>query len=120
LNRFQGELLSLIDRYETAAPDGYAQLQEGVTFEVLPDELGHLRAPSTDQEILGRCEFLAQVTGSPVTLVTGDSGVRINARARGLEVLKLGEEDLLPKFTAPPRTQTAQSDEASSPPNPTA
>jgi hypothetical protein len=68
------ELLALIDRYETAAPDAYSPLRQGVTFEVLPDEPGHFRAASTDQEILERCEFLAQVTGSPVTLVTGDSG----------------------------------------------
>ena len=95
------ELLTLIDRYETAAPDAYVQLQESVTFEVLPDEPDHFRAASTDQEILERCEFLAQVTGSPVTLVTGDSGVRINARARFVEVIKLGEEDLLPRFRTP-------------------
>jgi rRNA-processing protein FCF1 len=92
------ELLALIDRYETAAPDAYAHLREGVTFEILPEEPDHFRAVSTDQEILERCEFLAQATGSPVTLVTGDSGVRINARARGIEVIKLSEEDLLPRF----------------------
>lgn len=101
----------LIDRYETAAPDAYAQLHEGVTFEVLPNEPGHVRLPSTDQEIQERCEFLAQVTGSPVTLVTGDSGVRINARARGIEVVKLGEEDLLPRLRTPPEPETAQSGE---------
>jgi rRNA-processing protein FCF1 len=105
------ELLALIDRYETAAPDAYVQLREGVSFEVLPDEPGHVRAVSTDQEILERCEFLAQVTGSPVTLVTGDSGVRINARARGIEVIKLGEEDLLPRFRTPQQPDAAQSDE---------
>jgi rRNA-processing protein FCF1 len=102
------ELLTLIDRYETAAPDAYVQLQEGVTFEVLPDEPGHFRATSTDQEILERCEFVTQVTGSPVILVTGDSGVRINARARGIEVIKLGEEDLLPRFRTPQQPKNAQ------------
>jgi rRNA-processing protein FCF1 len=105
------ELLALIDRYETAAPDAYAQLREGVTFEVLPDEPGHLRAASIDQEILERCEFLAQVTGSPVTLVTGDSGVRINARTRGIEVIKLGEEDLLPRFRTPQQPDATRSGE---------
>jgi rRNA-processing protein FCF1 len=105
------ELLTLIDLYETATPDAHAQLREGVTFEVLPDESGHFRAASTDQEILERCEFLAQVTGSPVTLVTGDTGVRINARARGIEVIKLGEEDLLPRFRTPQQSNTTQSDE---------
>jgi rRNA-processing protein FCF1 len=102
------ELLALIDRYETAAPDAYAQVRQGVTFEILPDEPGHSRAVSTDEEILERCEFLAQVTGTPVTLVTGDSGVRINARARGIEVVKLGDEDLLPRFRAPQQDSAAQ------------
>lgn len=105
------ELLALIDRYETAASDAYAPLRQGVTFEVLPDEPGHFRAASTDQEILERCEFLAQVTGSPVTLVTGDSGVRINARARDIEVVKLGERDLLPRLRTPPQPETTQSAE---------
>lgn len=104
------DLLILIDRYESAAPDAHAQLSEGVTFEVLPDELGHLRAASTDLEILERCEFLAQVTGSSVTLVTGDSGVRINARARGIEVIKLGEEDLLPRFRTSEQASATHSD----------
>jgi rRNA-processing protein FCF1 len=106
------ELLTLIDRYETAAPDAYAQLRQGVTFEVLPDEPGHVRAASTDQEILERCEFLTQVTGSPVTLVTGDSGVRINARARGVDnVIKLGEEDLLSRLRAPQQPDATPSAE---------
>ncbi len=105
------ELLALIDRYETAAPDAYAKLREGVTFEVLPDEPGHFRAASADQEILERCEFLTQVTGSPVTLVTGDSGVRIDARARGIDVIKLGEEDLLPRLRTPQQSDATQSGE---------
>jgi rRNA-processing protein FCF1 len=92
------ELLTLIDRYETAAPDAYSQIGEGVTFEVLADEPGHLRAASTDQEILERCELLTQATAAPVTLVTGDSGVRINARARDIQVMKLSDEDLLPRI----------------------
>jgi rRNA-processing protein FCF1 len=104
------EMLALIDRYETAAPDAYVPLQEGVTFEILPDEPGHFRAASTDQEILERCEFLTQVTGTPAILVTGDSGVRINARARGIEVIKLGEDDLLPRFRSSQQPATAEPD----------
>lgn len=93
-----GELLTLIDRYETSAPDAYVELREGVTFEVLPDEEGHVRALGTDQEILARCEFLHQVTGLGARLITGDSGARINARARGIDVYKLPVEELLPRF----------------------
>ncbi len=51
------------------------------------------------------------MTGSPVTLVTGDSGVRINARARGIEVVKLGERDLLPRLRTPQQPDATQSDE---------
>jgi hypothetical protein len=106
------EMLALIDRYETAAPDAYVPLQEGVTFEILPDEPGHFRAASTDQEMLERCEFLTQVTGTPAVLVTGDSGVRINARAGDIEVIKLGEDDLLPRFRSSQQPATAEPDTA--------
>ena len=92
------ELLTLTDRYVTdSAPDGYSTVREGVTVEVLPDEPGHFRAASNDQEILERCEFLHQATGNPVTLITGDSGMRINAQARGIDVFKLSDSDLLPR-----------------------
>jgi len=94
------DILTLIDRTITNAGGGYMPLREGVTAEVLPDEEGHFRAPSADQEILERCEFLHQMTGHPVTLVTGDSGVRINARSRGIAVFKLSHDDLLPRYTA--------------------
>jgi rRNA-processing protein FCF1 len=104
------ELLTLIDRYETAAQDAYAQLGDGVTFEVLADEPGHIRAASNDQEILERCELLAQATAAPVALVTGDSGVRINARVRNVEVVKLGDQDLLPRLRAAQQTEAAQAD----------
>jgi hypothetical protein len=62
---------------------------------VLPDEAGHLRAVANDQEILDRCELLYQATGRSVTLITGDSGMRISAQARGIDVVKLPETDLL-------------------------
>lgn len=52
---------------------------------------------SNDQEIQERCEFLHQVTGNPAMLITGDTGMRINARARGIDVLKLRDDDLLPR-----------------------
>jgi predicted ribonuclease YlaK len=93
------ELLARIDRYVTASPpDGYSTVREGVTVEVLPDEAGHLRVQGNDQEILERCEFLRQVTGYPVTLITGDSGMRINAQNRGIAVFKLSDDDLLPRY----------------------
>lgn len=53
----------------------------GATAEILPDEDGHARLPDTDRE-MERCELLNQLTGQPVTLTTGDSGARIDARVR--------------------------------------
>ena len=95
------QLLTLIDRFAEQSADGYAKVREGVTVEVLPDEEGHFRASSNDQEILERCDLLNQIAGGPVTLITGDSGVRINARARGIEVFKLSHDDLLPRYKTP-------------------
>lgn len=89
----------LIGRYVTDLPDGYSQVREGVTVEVLADEPDRLRMSSNDQEILDRCEFLNQVTESPVTVITGDSGMRITAQTRGINVFNLSTADLLPRHT---------------------
>ena len=47
----------------------------------------------------------------PVTLVTGDSGARINARVSGMKVLKLARDDLLPRYR-PELAEAAKSTEA--------
>jgi PIN domain len=92
------DLLALIDSYADGSPDGYAAVRQGVTVEILPDEEGHLRLPDIEQEIRDRCELLHQVTNKPVTLVTGDSAARINARMAGVEVFMLTRDDLLPRY----------------------
>ncbi len=105
------DLLGLIDSYAESSSDGFAVVREGVTVEILPDEEGHVRLPDTDQEILDRCELLRQIADRPVTLVTGDSGARINARVSGVEVLKLARDDLLPRYR-PELAEAAKSTEA--------
>jgi predicted ribonuclease YlaK len=58
------ELVTLIDRYVTdSPPDGYSEIREGVTVEVLPDEPGHLRMASNDQEILARAQSWSRPLG---------------------------------------------------------
>jgi hypothetical protein len=84
--------------------DGYAMLANRVSVEVLPDEPGHFRLPTNGQEILERCEFLHQVTGHPATLVTGDSGMRIQAQSRNIDGHKLSDDDLLPRYKQAPAT----------------
>ena len=69
---------------------------------MLPDQPGHLRVASNDQEILDRCELLHQATGNPATLITGDSGMRTSAQARGIDVFKLSDSDLLPRHRPEP------------------
>jgi PIN domain-containing protein len=89
------EILTLLETYvSTTPPDGYTTVRDGVTIEILPDEPGHVRAPSTDLEILDRCAMLCSLTGKPVTIITGDTAMRINALARGIDIIKLPDEDL--------------------------
>lgn len=66
----------------------------GVTFEILRDLPGYRRSsPDMDAEFLDRVEFLQQAAGRPVTVVTGDTGMKIRARGRldGLKRLTLPE-----------------------------
>ena len=70
-------------------------MSQSVTIEVLPSEVGHLRAASNDQEILDLCELLRQATGSPATVITADSGMRTSAQTRGIDIFKLSDSDLL-------------------------
>jgi PIN domain len=67
----------------------------GVTFEILRDPPGHRRiSADIDAEFLDRVEFLQQAAGRPVTVVTGDTGMKIRARGRldRLKTLTLPDE----------------------------
>lgn len=101
LEKFQQrarELLTRIDGYLTASPpDGYANIGNNTTIEILAHELGHRTPQDNDSDILNQCEFLSQLTSQPVTLVTGDSGMRIRAQTAGLGVFELTDDDLLPR-----------------------
>lgn len=61
----------------------------GLTAEILPEPLGHVRLPSPDQEIVDRCVELSAASGRQVHLVTLDTGMRVRGRTAGLEVRKL-------------------------------
>ncbi len=64
-----------------------ANLSTTATVEVLINHeleaVQHDREPSADAEILDCCEFLAFVTGAPVSLATGDVSMRLRASVRG-------------------------------------
>lgn len=53
-----------------------------MTVEILPDAPAHRRQVDNDMELLDRAQFLYQITGRPVTLVTADRGMRIRGMVR--------------------------------------
>jgi hypothetical protein len=67
----------------------------GVTLEILRDPPGHRRSTTDiDAEFLDRCEFLQSAAGRPVTVVSGDTGMKIRARGSvgALNLLTLPDE----------------------------
>lgn len=72
LDRVQGQL-----EQKNVAP-----LRDGTTVEYLPDERGHRRQSDADTEILDRAEFLAQILGVRVNVVTDDRSMRCRCMAR--------------------------------------
>ncbi|MFJ9903919.1 PIN domain-containing protein [Streptomyces sp. NPDC101152] len=60
-----------------------------VTLEILFDPPGHTRLPNSDDEIIDRAVVAQALAGTPVTLVTYDTGQSTRGRAAGLKVNKL-------------------------------
>lgn len=78
------------DKYmETLAAGDIAVVRDGVTLEVLRDDVSHQRRTNSDSEIIDRAEFLHQVIEKPVTMVTGDRGLRIRCNARGIPIVMM-------------------------------
>lgn len=95
-----GYSLAVLDRLLQEASPGIlrpADMHEGsdgpprgaVTVEVLFDPPGHTRLPISDDEIIDRAVVAQAQAGTPVTLVTYDTGQSTRARAAGLRVNKL-------------------------------
>ncbi len=72
----------LDERQQELEEHGYASLPDSTTLEYLLDDPRHRRQANPDDEILDRSAFLHQVTNQPVTIITGDRGMRVRARAR--------------------------------------
>ncbi len=67
----------------------------GVTLEILRDPARHRRSTTDmDAEFLDRCEFLQAAAARPVTVVSGDTGMKIRVRERhgALKLLTLPDE----------------------------
>lgn len=86
--------LRALDQMFDGAQPGMAAPVPGrpdVTIEVLMDETEHTREASADDEIIERSALLEQITGSPITVITADTGMRLRAQAAGLTVVTLPE-----------------------------
>lgn len=95
LRRRAQRILRALERLLSSARDSDSHavpLGDEVTLEVLGDDAGHTRRANADDEILDRCEYLEQVTGSRVLVVTGDVGMRVRAGGRRLQVRAMPEE----------------------------
>jgi hypothetical protein len=82
---------ALLPRLEKLIGDDGAPraLKDGVTIEVPVERGPRARLVDADEEILAMCFELPQLTAAPVTLVTGDTGMRLRARAQATEVAQL-------------------------------
>ncbi|MFD3930056.1 PIN domain-containing protein [Streptomyces sp. NPDC058614] len=75
--------------------NGYADLKDGATLEILADDLGHQRV--NNNETVARAAYLQQALDpGEVTVITRDIGMRARART-----WKLTAEPLPPKYLIP-------------------
>jgi predicted ribonuclease YlaK len=73
--------------------DGHALVHGDTVVDVLLDEPGHVRRPNNDDEIVARACYLQQaIAPAPVTVVTGDNGMRARALCWGLKARVLDEK----------------------------
>ncbi|WBO68956.1 PIN domain-containing protein [Streptomyces camelliae] len=85
-------VFALIEQTLTEQRNGQA-MAGGVRVEVLLDEPGHVRLPNKDDEIVARaCHLKQAIMPTPVTVLTGDNGMRARALAWGLEADQLPEK----------------------------
>lgn len=90
LARRADKVLRAFDGFlETMAADGVSEVRKGVTVEILGDDVSHQRRTNSDSEIIDRAQFFHQVIEKPVTMVTGDRGLRVRSKARSIQVVMM-------------------------------
>lgn len=75
-----------------APPASPIAVRPGVSLQVLVDPPGHTRRVNADDEILTRVEYLSAAMGDRVFVASGDYGMRLRARARGLRFIELPDD----------------------------
>ncbi len=79
----------LLPWLEATVADGSGQAGESTTIEVPVDPTRRSRPQDADREILDTCEELRDFGGQRVMLVTGDTGMRLRARAAGISTISM-------------------------------
>ncbi|GGN41046.1 hypothetical protein GCM10011578_088930 [Streptomyces fuscichromogenes] len=89
---------------------GRAVVNNGETVvDVLLDEPGHVRLPNNDDEIVARACLLQQaIAPAPVTVVTGDNGMRARALSWGLKAKVLNEKYKIERLSAAEKADNEQ------------
>ncbi|MET8129318.1 PIN domain-containing protein [Streptomyces sp. NPDC005065] len=99
--RARGVFALLEETLSAIEDEGRAVMTGGTVVEVLLDEPGHVRLPNNDDEIVARACYLQQaIAPTPVTVVTGDNGMRARALAWGLKARRLDEKYNIERLTA--------------------
>lgn len=94
--RARGVYRLLEQKLDQIEEQGFADLGDGVTFEVLADGLGHRRLPNNDDEAVSQAAQLQQaIAPTPVTVITRDIGMRTRAKAWQLRAEKLPDKYLI-------------------------
>jgi rRNA-processing protein FCF1 len=76
--------------------DGLVTLNDGTEFEILADEIGHVRLTNNDDEIIRSAAILQQASHPhEVTVVTRDIGMRARALTQRLRVAKIPDKYLI-------------------------
>jgi len=89
--------------------DGHAVVNGDTVVDVLLDEPGHVRLPNNDDEIVARACYLQQaIAPAPVTVVTGDNGMRARALSWGLKARVLDEKYKIERLSAAQKTENEQ------------
>lgn len=82
--------------------DGRAVVNNGETVvDVLRDGPGHVRLPNSDDEIVARaCHLHQAIAPAPVTVITGDNGMRARALPWGLQARVRDEKYKIERLSA--------------------
>ena len=101
------ELLPWLER---AVTDNHGRIRDDTTLEVPIDTARRTRPENADREILDECHELRDFGGLGVTLVTGDTSMRLRARAESIATAAMPDDYRRTRNPPDPEPPEAASD----------